>query len=385
MHLFTRAGAAAALAAAALAVAAGPAGAATQRQATHRHDLFAGNQQALFVQTDGLTANQIVTYSRSSTGALTLAHTYATGGIGGQLTGSQVDFLASQGSLVYDAASRLLYAVNAGSNTISVFSVFGNQLALRQVISSGGTFPVSIAVQGNLVYVLNALGGGTLQGYRQFFGTLVPIPGSSRPLGLNPTQTPQFTSTPGQVAFSPGGSQLIVTTKGNGSDIDVFAVSPFGLLSSAPVVNPEPGAVPFAVAFTPAGWLVASEAGTNSVALFALGGDGTVHQLSAVATNEAATCWITADGNTLFASDAGGPAVSTVSWSPWGPLTLTATTSTDAGTVDSVLSPDGRFLYVQTGGAGIVDEFAIGSGGALTSIGSTTVAGAAGGEGIAAS
>jgi hypothetical protein len=104
-----------------------------------------------------------------------------------------------------------------------------------------------------------------------------------------------------------------------------------------------------------------------------------------VATNEAATCWITADGNTLFASDAGGPAVSTVSWSPWGPLTLTATTSTDAGTVDSVLSPDGRFLYVQTGGAGIVDEFAIGSGGALTSIGSTTVAGAAGGEGIAAS
>ena len=39
---------------------------------------------------------------------------------------------------------------------------------------------------------------------------------------------------------------------------------------------------------------------------------------------------------------------------------------------------------MQTGEAGIVDEFAVGAGGALTSIGSVTVAGSAGGEGIAA-
>jgi 6-phosphogluconolactonase (cycloisomerase 2 family) len=296
-----------------------------------------------------------------------------------------VDFLASQGSLDYDAPDHLLFAVNAGSNTISVFSVFGTQLSLRQVLGSGGSFPVSIAQQGDLVYVLNALGGGSVQGFREVFGTLLPIPGSSRALGLDPNETPQFTSTPGQVAFSPDGSQLIVTTKNNGDDIDVFAVNPFGLLSPTPVINPEPGAVPFAVGFLPAGWLAVAEAGTNSVALFALGRDGTAHQLSSVATNEAATCWVTTDGNLLFASNAGGPAVSTISWSPWGPLTLSTTTATDAGTVDSVLSPDGRFLYVQTGGAGIVDEFAIGAGGALSPIGSVTVTAAAGGEGIAAS
>ena len=39
---------------------------------------------------------------------------------------------------------------------------------------------------------------------------------------------------------------------------------------------------------------------------------------------------------------------------------------------------------MQTGKSGIVDEFAVGGGGSLTSIGSVTVAGAAGGEGIAA-
>jgi len=383
MHPFIRGAATAALAAAALAIGAASAAAAPAR--AHRHAPFAPGQQALFVQTDNLAGNQIAVYARGANGSLTLANTYATDGLGGQLVGSAVDFLASQGSLAYDAADHLLYAVNAGSNTVSVFSVFGTQLRLRQVIGSGGSFPVSIAQQGNLVYVLNALGGGTVQGFREVFGTLLAIPGSSRALGLDPNETPQFTSTPGQVAFSPDGSQLIVTTKNNGDDIDVFAVGPFGLLSAAPVVNPEPGAVPFAVGFLPAGWLAVAEAGTNSVALFALGRDGTAHQIASLATGEAATCWVTTDGNLLFASNAGGPAVSTLSWSPWGPLTLSATTATDPGTVDSALSPDGSFLYVQTGGKGIVDEFAIGAGGALTPIGSVTVAAAAGGEGIAAS
>jgi hypothetical protein len=58
-------------------------------------------------------------------------------------------------------------------------------------------------------------------------------------------------------------------------------------------------------------------------------------------------------------------------------------TGTDPGTVDAASAAG--FLYVQTGGNGIVDEFAIGTGGSLTKIGSVTVPGAAGGEGIVAS
>ncbi len=37
-------------------------------------------------------------------------------------------------------------------------------------------------------------------------------------------------------------------------------------------------------------------------------------------------------------------------------LTLIGQTSTDAGTVDASASSEGQFLYVQTGGNGIVDE-----------------------------
>src|SRR5580658_4710507 len=164
---------------------------------------FAGSAQAapgpnvfnrvVFVQTDNTAGNQVVAYDRNGNGSLSLAHTYDTGGVGAVLAGSAVDHLASEGSLTFDAGHSLLYAVNAGSNTVSVFSVRGDELALRQVISSGGTFPVSVAVYGNLVYVLNALNGGAVQGYVSFFGRLFPLPGSNRGLGLViPTDITQF-------------------------------------------------------------------------------------------------------------------------------------------------------------------------------------------------
>jgi DNA-binding beta-propeller fold protein YncE len=146
----------------------------------------------VFVQTDNTAGNQVVAYRRVAGGTLKLAASYDTGGLGGQLTGSVVDHLASQGSLTYDVGHGLLYAVNAGSNTVTVFAADGATLTRRQVINSGGTFPVSVAVRGDLVYVLNALNGGSVQGFRVADGRLQHIPGSSRPLHLNPNATPQF-------------------------------------------------------------------------------------------------------------------------------------------------------------------------------------------------
>ena len=339
----------------------------------------------VFVQTDNTAGNQVVAYDRASDGGLTQAGVYDTGGLGGVLAGSVVDHLASQGSLAYDRQNGLLYAINAGSNTISVFSVFGDRLALRQVLGSGGTFPVSIAARDGVVYVLNAEDGGRVQGFVTFFGHLLPLPGSGRALGLNSTEEPQFTHTPGQVAFSPDGTRLIVTTKANGSDIDVFRIGPFGRLSATPVVNPEPGAVPFAVSFDQEGHLIVAEAGTNALADFALKGNGTLTQLDAVSTGQEATCWVVANGGTFYASNAASASLSAFQSSDGGQLlTPLGNTTTDGGTVDAAVSGDGRFLYVQTGAGGVVDEFSIGAGGALSKIGALTVPGAVGGEGIVA-
>jgi len=344
-----------------------------------------GANHAVFVQTDNPAGNQVVAYDRADNGHLALANTYNTDGLGGVLNGSVVDHLASQGSLAYDESDGSLYAVNAGSDTVSVFSVWGDQLSLQQVVSSGGQFPVSVAVHGNLVYVLNAENGGSLQGYLAAFGRLFPLPGSNRALGLTiVTDANQFTNTPGQVAFSPDGSQLIVTTKANGNDIDVFRVGFLGELFGPPVVNSEPGTVPFGVTFDPAGHLVVANAGTDALATYTLNSNGTVSLIDAAGTGQLATCWVAPAQGYFYASNAGSASVSRYQAAPSGQLNLLGQTGTDPGTVDASASWGGQFLYVQTGGNGIVDEYLVNANGTLTGVGSVTVAGAGGGEGIVA-
>src|SRR5579859_1213888 len=154
---------------------AAPASAAPASAATRHDARFGGASRVVFVQTDNTSGNQVVAYHRASDGTLSFAGSYETGGLGGQLTGSVTDHLASQGSLTYDPRHSLLYAVNAGSNTVTVFVAHRDRLFRQQVISSGGAFPVSVAVHGNLVYVLNALRGGSVRGYRVFAGRLFPI------------------------------------------------------------------------------------------------------------------------------------------------------------------------------------------------------------------
>jgi 6-phosphogluconolactonase (cycloisomerase 2 family) len=343
------------------------------------------DQHPVFVQTDNVAGNQVVAYDRAANGTLTLANTYATGGLGGVLNGSQVDHLGSEGSLTYNPAHSLLYAVNAGSNTVSVFSVRGDHLNLRQVVGSGGTFPVSVAVHGNLVSVLNAQNGGAIQEFYSLFGHLVPVPGSNRNLGLTiPTDTTQFTHTPGQVLYSPDGSQLIVTTKATTNAIEVFNVGFFGFLSPSPVITTETGAVPFALTFDRAGHLVVGEAGPSALATFGLNRNGTLTPITVLASGQTGLCWVTATGSLLYTGNTAANSTSGYVTNPNGQLTLLGATATDPGTVDGSISSDGHYFYVQTGGNGIVDEFRINSNGSLAEIGSVLVSGAAGGQGIAA-
>ena len=162
-------------AAAALAVAAfaAPAASAATSSATSQNS-WEGASGAVFALTDNAAGNAVAAYHRASDGALTAAGSYATGGLGGVLTGSVVDHTASQGALVYDEAHGLLIAVNPGSNTVSVFLVHGDRLTLSQILPSGGDFPVSVTVHGDHAYVLNALGGGSLYGYRIAGAHLAP-------------------------------------------------------------------------------------------------------------------------------------------------------------------------------------------------------------------
>ena len=81
------------------------------------------------------------------------------------------------------------------------------------------------------------------------------------------------------MAFTPDGSKLVVTTKGNGNDIDVFTVGFPGGLSATPAVTADPGNVPFGVTFDTGRPLAVAEAGDNE---FRTGADGSLTEIGSV-------------------------------------------------------------------------------------------------------
>ena len=276
--------------------------------AASAHDTGHDPGHLVFVQTAEATGNTVIEYERTSDGGLAERGEYPTGGLGGTLDGAVADQLASQGSLTYDESTRLLYAVNSGSNTITVFSVQGDQLVRRQVVASGGDFPVSVAAHGGLVYVLNARGGGSLQGFVQKGGHLVAVPAWHRELGFDPTATPEFVSTPAEVAFTPDGGRLVVSTKADGNSVLVFRVGWLGL-SATPVVNTDVGAVPFGFVFDRAGNLVLTEAGTGTVSTYRILADGTLRSLDTEVTGGQAVCWVTGANGVFYVSNTGSDTI----------------------------------------------------------------------------
>lgn len=206
-------------------------------------------------------------------------------------------------------------------------------------------------------------------------------PAWHRSVGLDTSVPPEFTHTPGEIIFTLGGSKLVVTTKAAGNSIEVFPVRPGGR-PGQPTVTAEPAAVPIGATFNTQRQLAVAEAGPNAVATFTIHRDGRVTPVARAATGQAGTCWISGTGTLLYASNAGSASLS--GYRDSGTLSPLGLTSTDPGTVDSAISPDGALLYAQIGGNGIVGEFRINPGGSLSAIGSVTVPGSAGGEGIAA-
>lgn len=345
--------------------------------------------QSVFVQTNDPAGNQIDVFAAHHDGRLSLRQAVSTGGLGGQTAESGTDHLASQDSLVYDANRRLLFAVNAGSNTLSVLSTQSHQVRLVQVVSSGGTFPVSVAVEGSLVYVLNAAGTGSVSGFRILGDQLVALPGSTRSLGLANTTPPVFLTSPGEVGFSPNGTELIVTTKGSTNSLDVFAVNRLGYLSVAPTVTTDGSNVPFSFVSTPSGQLVVAEAAGSALHSFSFGPGGTLTSLSAsVSDHQAALCWITTAGRYYYVANAGSANVSAYTVAADGtPALLDGTglpTASSSGPIDLAASHNGRFLYVESGSTGTVNEFRVNPDGSLGDFGAVTGLGT-GIEGIATS
>src|SRR5271168_4622126 len=89
---------------------------------------------AVFVMTNDATTNEVIAYERNSYGTLYSPHTFKTGGRG---SGGKGDPLGSQGSLTLSQDHQWLFAVNAGSGTLSVFRVEDSVLILTDQVPTG--------------------------------------------------------------------------------------------------------------------------------------------------------------------------------------------------------------------------------------------------------
>jgi 6-phosphogluconolactonase len=329
------------------------------------------NAGAVFVMTNAVDKNEVIAYRRASNGTLQEAGRFATGGRG---SGGNNDPLESQGSLTLSQDHSLLFAVNAGSGNVSVFSVHGSQLSLLDKAISGGSEPNAVAQHGNLVYVSNVGGSSSVVGFRLDHGKLTQIPNSTRFLTTN-------NSGAGGLAFSPDGRFLVVVERLT-NDIDVFSVQGDSTLSPI-VVNPSAGPGAFSVSFAPNGAALVSETGPSGVpngsaiSSYEIGTNGTLSPIStSVPTLGAANCWnvVTPDGTFVYTSNAGSSTISGFAIANTG--ALTALSGTIVGTnpegstnLDIAASSDGKFIYTLNSVAGAIGIFAVQKDGTLLNVG----------------
>ncbi len=344
------------------------------RAAASTGSSLAGNDNggAVYVLSNNATANAVLVYPRRSDGTLGVASSVPTGGRG---TGGG---LGNQYGLVLSEEGDMLFGVDAGSNEISSFRIDDGSPRQVDRVLSGGSQPVSIAVHGNLLYVLNDGVTANISGFRvSGRGGLTPIPASIRG-----RSAPAGAVDGAEIKFSPDGRTLVVTEKA-ANLIVTYPVLANGRTGD-PTVHPSSGATPFGFDFTDRGTLVVSEAvggaaGASTVSSWNVDRRSALNLVTAsLANGGSAVCWIvvSSDGQTAYAANTGSSTVSTFNIASSGVLSLTAAVAgaTGVGSTpsDLGLSSGDRFLYVRSGATNSIIVFATGPNGVLTPVATTT-------------
>jgi 6-phosphogluconolactonase len=311
--------------------------------ATEFRQNLAPGKSFVYTITNPNGANAIAAYERNSqTGELTFRATYPTGGVG---TGSVID---SQNPLIVNAEGTFLYAVNAGSDSISVMAI-GEDGSLELVgapVESRGVEPVSLTLNGDLLYVANRGDGANPPNYSGFRvnpdGTLSRI---KKRIVLN------IGDEPTQVLFNKAGDMLIGLRLG-ARTVDCFRViRQNGKLKRWIELNNQTG--PFAGAFNPTNdsQLLVSDVRLPGAVSYTVTGAGEVNRISAVSNApERAACWIAIHNNGVYVwvANTGTSTLSLYTVNTDGSLNLMSNHSTLAfgrAPFEIVLDKNGQFLY----------------------------------------
>jgi 6-phosphogluconolactonase (cycloisomerase 2 family) len=388
------------VAAAAMAAVALPASAAAKKPAKKAKAKVVGR---VYTETNNPSNNQVLVFDRLSNGGLREVQAVDTGGAGGVQfqpgcapTCPQLD---TQGEVALTPDGHLLFAVNAGSNSITSFRATHKGLKPVSVVSSQGPFPNSLTLHRNLLYVLDSgssAGPPNIAGFRfSRNGKLKPIARSVQPLvgGAIP-------GLPRQVGFDNSGKVLMVTllatmggpppAGGTSNTIDTFRVSKNGVAGPGTARN-STSPFPFGFAFDSRNQAIVSQVKQltgppGDTASYKVSHSGAISPIDTKSTNGNAPCWvaITTNGHYAYVVNTGGgaPGGATVAEYKLArsgkltPLGNTPPSSSEFALTDDALSHDNKFLYVlsplESGSSSMpgpnshIDVFAVHHNGSLT-------------------
>ena len=364
----------------------------------------AGGQDAVgavYTQTNSPAGNAVVVFDRASDGTLTKRESVSTGGTGSTQSvgcGPGCPILDSQTAVVVSKNGKFVFAVNAGSDTVTSFRETKDGLVRVDQVSSGGDMPESLALHGDLLYVLNvATGGrGNIYGLRiSPDGGLSPI-GSSRPLA-DPAP-PDHSADPRAIDFNSKGTVLVVTEIAGGfmgpggppGRIVTFVVGNDGKAGPA-ASHPSNGGFPFGFAFDNKDHLIVtniedpSGMSIGSVSSYTVSDSGDVTPINKVSSGGVLPCWVvvTNDGRTAYVVNTGAGLPAPVTFydvSSKGVLSSggapAASSPGEFARTDAALSRDDKYLYVLSpsvgpGAPSHIDEYRLANDGSMTLIGST--------------
>ena len=348
-------------------------------------------------------ANSIYAFHRGANGQLkpVAGSPFLTGGAGVPYTGFSTGPYDSDQEIIVNQQQTLLFAVNAGSDSIAVFNI-GEGGTLSPVdgspFSAGGVAPVSLALNGNTLYVANQGGslGRTSSVLPSYVAMRLEGGGVLRPINDHVNDTTRayqatvdvaIGSSPSQVYLAPN-SDLLFGADFEGGLLERFQYNGVGQLEQlSPVALPASefndtttGRLPLGLWSNPrepilyVGYVTA-----NKMGVYRYDQAGNLNFLRTVPNAGQGICWIRSNesGTRLYTTDTTTNQVSVYDASDAAfPVEIQTFTLEGVGNgFQEGLSGDGKSLYVisqraaasiPTGQGNVLHTLSVGSDGTVT-------------------
>jgi DNA-binding beta-propeller fold protein YncE len=380
-------------------------------------DASTSTTHVLYVETNNVRPgmNAVLAYTiNPADGSLSLLGTYPTGGTGIENFDIRLGPDDHDKEIIFNQDKTVLFAVNAGSNTIAVFTVNADGSLVPipgSPFASWGPNPTSMALVGDKLVVVNAnsddrpdtVPNNTPTNYTVFHvsgnGHLEHIPGSS--IELAPDANPMMVAVSGDGKFVFGidffanpypGDRIAPFLPTRGSFLETFTIQDDGTLQRSPGSPYVPAAgARVDPAIPQSGYLLGmaphptepivyvGEAFAQKLGVYTYDQNGALSPLVDLPTIGVAACWVALDPSAkhVYTSDAGTNSVGVFDISdprnpvqiqelylrlPAGPLPP-AYMPALLPTVNFQLSvdPTGKFLYVTSHAASPGVDFTAGN------------------------